>query len=309
MRAADGMQRKMPVFLRSYAAGLRSKEGGGGRIPSGERPVLIFQHLPKTGGISLAEFLKSKYERENYYEIDRDPTLAPGISLNQFIALPRANRDRFDLILGHFPYGLHKFLSRPCVYVTLLRNPLERCLSFYHQLLRDHPRSHKFMARNYTVEEYIQDLNTLGSGTAPAVKIFSDMVLDGLFGRQGYKCKVEWGYALHPQDTQVIKRRLSDEFMLVGLTERLDDFLFLLCRRMGWRPSALGHENKTPGRPPAEQELSPDQLGRANEKLSAEWELYSHAEKLFQEQWKDLGIKGRIHASCRRYAKKNASLS
>ncbi len=271
--------------------------------------MLIFQHVPKTGGISLAEFLKSKYERENYYEIDRDPTLAPGISLNQFIALPRAKRDRFDLILGHFPYGLHKFLSRPCVYVTLLRNPLERLLSTYYQLLRDHTRSHEFIARNYAVEEYLQDLNTMRSDFLLAEVLFSDMVLGGLLGRQGRKRKVKWAYASRPQDMQVVKRRLSDEFMLVGLTERLDDFLFLLCRRMGWRPSVLGHENKTLGRPPAEQELSPEQLGRANEKLSAEWELYSHAEKLFQEQWKGLGIKGRIHASCRRYANKNASLS
>ncbi len=279
------------------------------KVFSKERPVLIFQHLPKTGGTSLAEFLKSKHGRENYYEIGNDPTLAPGTSLNQFIALPRAKRDRFDLVLGHFPYGLHKFLSRPCVYVTLLRNPLERLLSMYYQLLRDHSRSHEFIARNHTVEEYIQDLNTLRSGFLSAEMLFSDMVLGGLFGRQGHKRKVEWIYALHPQDTQIIKRRLSNEFMLVGLTERLDDFLFLLCRRMGWRPSALGYVNKTPGRPPAEQELSPDQFGRANEMLSAEWELYSHAEKLFQEQWKELGIKGRIHASCRRYAKKNASLS
>ncbi len=274
---------------------------------SKERPVLIFLHVPKTGGTSLKEFLKSKYERENYYEIawNSETGLRGMDYLNQFIALPQAKRDRFDLILGHFPYGLHKFLSRPCMYVTLLRNPLERLLSFYHQLSADHHRSHEFMTRNYTVEEYFQDLNTPESGTAPAVKFFSDMVFNTL---QIMDNPVEWSYARECQDEQTIKRRLSDEFMLVGLTERLEDFLFLLCRRMGWRPSALGHENKTPGRPPAEQELSPDQLGRANEMLSAEWELYSHAEKLFQEQWKDLGIKGRIHASCRRYANKNASL-
>ena len=127
--------------------------------PSKERPVLIFLHLPKTGGSSLREFLKAKCGHKNYYQTYWSEATGLGDRdyLNQFIALPQEERDRFDLIMGHFSYGLHRFLSRPCVYVTLLRNPLERFCSFYLQLLRDHPHSLELAARNYSIEEYLQD--------------------------------------------------------------------------------------------------------------------------------------------------------
>ena len=43
------------------------------------------------------------------------------------------------------------------MYVTLLRNPLERFCSFYLQLLKNHPYSRELSARNYSIEEYLQD--------------------------------------------------------------------------------------------------------------------------------------------------------
>ena len=38
------------------------------------------------------------------------------------------------------------------------------------------------------------------------------------------------------KDTQALKSRLRNSFMLVGLSERLDDFACLLCRMMGCPP-------------------------------------------------------------------------
>ena len=274
--------------------------------PSKERPVLIFLHLPKTGGSSLREFLKAKCGHENYYQTywSKATGLGDRGQVNQFIALPQEERDRFDLIMGHFSYGLHRFLSRPCVYVTLLRNPLERFCSFYLQLLRHHPDFHELAARNYSIEEHLQD-GEAGRGRfqSRAQGQFADMIFTPC-GGEGDSA-LEWtGLSNMRKDTQALKSRLSNSFMLVGLSERLDDFVFMLCRMMGWPPGVLGHKNRNPSRLSVEQMLSPEQVDRANKLLSIDWALYRHAEEIFQRKWEGLSTRERMYANYWRKASK-----
>ena len=261
-----------------------------------EKPVLLFLHLHKTGGTSLREFLKAKCGYKNYYEVYRNK--AAGLSekdyVNKFIALPQEERDRFDLIAGHFGYGLHRFLSRPCVYVTLLRNPLERFCSFYLQLLRGHPRSRELAARNYSIEEYLQDREGRKEFQSRVESQLADMIFTPCEGGT-----MKWTKSSNmSRDTQAMKSRLSNSFMLVGLSERLDDFAFMLCRMMGWPPGALGYANRSLGRLSVEQMLSPEQVDRANKILSTEWALYRHAEEIFQRKWEGLSMGERLYAKC-----------
>ncbi len=220
--------------------------------------------------------------------------------MNKFIALPQEERDRFDLIMGHVPYGLHRFLSRPCVYVIVLRNPLARFCSIYRQLLRHSPRSRELAARNYSIEDFLQEK---GYPWWLAQRFFADMIFtpceDGAIKWAGWH-----GESDMLKDTQALKNRLRNSFMLVGLSERLDDFAFMLCRMMGWSPGVLGHENRHSRRLLDEQMLSPEQVDRANKILSTEWELYRHAEEIFQRKWKELSTRERIYANCWRQASK-----
>ena len=275
--------------------------------------MLIFLHLPKTGGSSLREFLKAKCGHENYYGIywNEAAGLRERDYINKFIALPQEERDHFDLIVGHFGYGLHRFLSRPCVYVTLLRNPLERFCSFYLQLLRHHPRSRELVARNFSVEEYLQDWE---KGRLRFKSLMQGQLADMIFtpcgaGGGGGDSTIEWtGLSNIRKDTQALKSRLSNSFMLVGLNERLDDSVFMLCRMMGWPPGALGHENRNPNRLSAAQMLSPEQVDRANKLLSKEWKLYRHAEEIFQRKWEGLSTRERLYASYFRNVSKTIRL-
>ena len=45
---------------------------------------------------------------------------------------PAAQRGRYRLIQGHLYFGLHRFIPRASTYVTFLRQPVERVLSFYY---------------------------------------------------------------------------------------------------------------------------------------------------------------------------------
>ena len=110
------------------------------------------------------------------------------------------------------------------------------------------------------------------------------------------------------EDAQALKRKISNSFMLVGLNERLDDSVFMLCRMMGWPPGALGHENRNPNRLSAAQMLSPKQVDRANKLLSKEWALYRHAEEIFQRKWEGLSTRERRYANGWRMASKTIRL-
>ena len=88
---------------------------------------LIFTHIPKTGGMSLFASLTEHYgikiaDMYNMSALDEN---------HAAVAEVLENSD-FAVYAGHFPFGLHEWLSRPSYYMAFLRKPLERVISLYH---------------------------------------------------------------------------------------------------------------------------------------------------------------------------------
>ena len=105
------------------------------------------------------------------------------------------------------------------------------------------------------------------------------------------------------ESTEIIKRRLCDNFILAGLTERIDDFVFLLCRMMGWNNGYIDRVYVS-HRPPVREDLTPEQVERTMRLLGEEYKLYHHVESLFQEKWERLGMIERVCAGSHQYAAK-----
>src|ERR1700716_4282688 len=93
-------------------------------MPDGNE-ALIFLHIPKTGGSTLYKILKNHYSRAQTVTLD-SPKIA------RIKTLPAAQRGRYRLLHGHLHFGLHRFIPQASTYITLLRRPVERVLSFYH---------------------------------------------------------------------------------------------------------------------------------------------------------------------------------
>src|ERR1700724_2464607 len=87
--------------------------------------ALIFLHIPKTGGSTLYKILERHFSPAETVTLD-----TPGVA--RFKTLPAAKRGRYRLIQGHMHFGLHRFIPRASTYVTFLRQPVERVLSFYY---------------------------------------------------------------------------------------------------------------------------------------------------------------------------------
>jgi hypothetical protein len=108
-----------------------SFEAAKGGSPAGaENPLLVFVHVPKTGGTSLQGVFQ--HNGRPVFNI-RSPDQA-----RAFLDLPEEERARHMGVFGHMPFGMHRYVDRPVTYITFLRHPVERVLSAYAHNLR-HP--------------------------------------------------------------------------------------------------------------------------------------------------------------------------
>lgn len=110
--------------------------------------MLIFVHIPKTAGTAITTELQKKYGVEHIYTY-RPLGISPYVSdvhsgrwnsnkeilsfENEpfFIEELIENQEKIKCVVGHIPYGVHRYLSKKCKYFTIIRDPVERIWSLY----------------------------------------------------------------------------------------------------------------------------------------------------------------------------------
>ena len=133
------------------------------------------------------------------------------------------------------PFGIHRRLSQPSTYITVLREPVERVISEYYFALhyRLHPQ-HRRM-QSLSLEDY--------AATTPHHNLQCKL-LAGLPGPRDFlsgDCT--------EQTLETAKANLAAHFTLAGLTERFDETLALLKVLFGWKLHHYASFNVTPIRP------------------------------------------------------------
>ena len=95
--------------------------------------------MSKTAGTSLREILSRQYGAAVVHKVgETDPNgrwspVGPDLTR----AIEQSGTRVFS---GHMAFGLHEYIPGPCVYVTMLRHPIDRIASYYDWVLR-HPGS------------------------------------------------------------------------------------------------------------------------------------------------------------------------
>jgi hypothetical protein len=218
-------------------------------LAASDQPLMIFMHVPKTGGTTLSHVLRRYSTRES--RVDHDSYLSIPRKIGTLSAKERA---RISWILGHYAYGIHAGFKGTPTYFVLLREPVERVLSNYSFLL------------TYPGSEYLRDWSP---------ERFADEHPEG----SNLQVKMLCGPDVAP-DLEVAKRRLEG-FAAFGLTERFDDSLQLLKARFGWEDMRYRTENVTQGRLRQEQ-LSDRVLAIIRRRNALDTELFAFATDLFQ---------------------------
>lgn len=219
---------------------------------SRDRPLFLFVHLQKTAGTALLRRLRHHFGDERVYPL-RDEQGRPETVLDVERMVRRATEmgDALDVVTGHFPLCVADLLPGPVVPFTVLREPVERTLSFLRHQREVEPRF-----ADATLEEvYADPVSTGELLTDHMVKMLSltvDEMTDG---------------ALTPVDVddRRVERALTaldERFEVFGLQEHFELLCDELARAHGWDLGPPVFMNRTtPGEAP---EALREQIRRDN---------------------------------------------
>jgi len=233
---------------------------------------LIFLHIPRSGGTTLQRIIERQYPRAAIFTIDGRNAYE---SIAEFKSLPEPRREKIVCLKGHVRFGLHHYLRQPCTYVTLLRDPVDRVISHYYYVLRtpNHYFYKQVISRGMSLDEYVRSgpSRELSDGQARMVAGIHD------------ECPIP------PADTLAMaKKNLKECFTVVGLTERFDESLVLMKRRLAWKWPCYTRRNVTRNRPPRSA-IPRGTVRLIQQRNEKDLELYAFAKQLFAESIREEG--------------------
>jgi hypothetical protein len=229
--------------------------------------VLIFQHIPKTGGITLSHLLLQHFDRDQIFHV-RNPehTKAPVFGstwgmMDEFIALPESRRSEFRCVMGHMPFGIHEHVPGKSGYLTVLRDPVERILSQHGQYNRMVQNQEIKADRLLSLEEYLD---------------LKPSTLDN------HQTRFLLGPAYQDRSDrdrfERVRKNLEKHFSLVGVLESFDETVLILNKLMGW--SCVGFRRRNVGSlRSSRDEISPALLERMKEMNDLDFRLHAYAKE------------------------------
>lgn len=236
-----------------------------------QEPLVIFIHIPKTAGRTLRSIIRSQYRPEQICITNP----LPGDPFHDYLSLSDEQKARLRIVQGHFAYGLHEHVGRPAVYVTMLRDPTARVISYY-RFVRDHPEH----ANHATVTE---------KGLAGFVKETKSKQLDNAQLRYLATAQEAPFGGCTEEMFQQASQRLQEHFVAVGVVEAFDDSILLMRRALKWRLPVYSSTNVSRHRL-GDDELSDEIRGLLQEHNQFDQRLYDYARQRFQEAVRAQGL-------------------
>ena len=204
--------------------------------PSTDQRRFFFLHMQKTGGTSLFLRLPRVFGAAGVYpnDTDGDPvTVAPQLSIDVLLQRWAVRRDQIGIVAGHFPLCTTELLGEEFRVLTVLREPVERTLSY----LRHH-RQTTPADRDTPLEAiYEDDFRFHGMIHDHMVKMLAmttEEMTAGLLTR------------LDCTEAHLVRAQERLEGIeVVGLLERFDEFWDDLERQLGWDLNEVAHANRS----------------------------------------------------------------
>lgn len=243
--------------------------------------INYFLHIPKTGGTSLTDILDQQYPAG---------AVLPFQTWSSLIMAWPVDVSKIQLVRGHFGYGI-RHLLRPheLRYMTMLRNPVERVISFHHHLTIDHENGRWVYPFPHTpLEAMLEERPELLSNSqvkhlAMDVNVLATEAYQTLLSPLNYN-GFEIDLNAFTRRNDVGENELSlamnrlKEFYFVGLLEYYQSSVNRLCEVMGWPSVLVPHLNILPGRPLASQ-FSSKVIAKIEDLNALDFKLYDYAKK------------------------------
>ena len=225
---------------------------------------LLFVHVPKTAGSSLYSIFRTILKPPELLKLHPN-----GETLVRINALPKRHATRLRVLYGHVDVQLAKQIVPPQQCITLLRDPVDRIVSYYAFAKHMNSGLHSELARRTSITQWIDALRFPETDNG-MVRRFSGDLQEARIG--GCTC-------------QMLERAKGNlaQFALVGLTDRFDEFYALLANRLGL-PMRTYVVAKVNAKRPRFDQLHADTLAELEQRNELDRELYRFGAELFVRQ-------------------------
>jgi hypothetical protein len=234
----------------------------------------FFVKVMKTGGGTFLRHILANFDRDEVYpDRQSDPDMnAANMRIDYLTGLPPERRGRIRVYTGHFPFVAAQLVGADLVTLTILRDPVERTISYLKHCKRFHEQH-----RSLRLEEIYED------------PFFFPTLI------RNHQAKL---FAMTPDDEprsyldimEVDDRRLEvakanlERVDVLGLQERFPELLEEMVIRYGWRIGDVPDIHVS-----RDSAVSPAFRRRIAEDNAADLAFYEHALRLWERRREPVG--------------------
>jgi hypothetical protein len=222
------------------------------------QPLLVVYHIQKTAGTALREVVRANLPPaelelgEDLRDLRYQPRRLIDWHRAWYEGLPPERRARLCCVMSHAAGYLLPALDRPAEALVLVREPVDRVLSFYWEKRRNFLRGRDPQTPFNLLEKVYAPPSEKGPPQAwPQFFNWQSRCLLSVFDDVSDLP----ASAGPPPDADRWRQRLRelvDGVFLVGVQDRLAEYVAELARRYGWRDAAVPRSGVNRSRPPLE---------------------------------------------------------
>ena len=118
------------------------------------QPPFFFVHNMKTGGASLRQHLYANFQPGEIYPVPDRDDMDRAWLVDYLLGLSPARRASFRGYAGHFPFVVTRLLGIDVVTLTIVRDPVDRTISYLKHCKRYHEQHHDLSLEEIYCDEF-----------------------------------------------------------------------------------------------------------------------------------------------------------